>query len=85
MQRENSHNSSQHLSKYADYRRRRDSAVDGSIALVKMILDDRASKGQSLDYGGRIDGIEAYTTRMSKVFSRLPPIIFFPKTVASKS
>ena len=51
MQRENSHNSSLHLSKYADYRRRRDSAVDGSIALVKMILDDRASKGQSLDYG----------------------------------
>lgn len=51
MQRENSHNSSPHLSKYADYRRRRDSAVDGSITLVKMILDDRASKGQSLDYG----------------------------------
>lgn len=51
MQRENSYNSSRQLSKYADYRRRRDSAVDGSITLVKMILDDRASKGQSLDYG----------------------------------
>ena len=51
MQRESSHNSSRQLSKYADYRRRRDSAVDGSVTLVKMILDDRASKEQSLDYG----------------------------------